>query len=141
MEPTVAIVAIAVATPMVSDHVFDRWTNYPNVLYLLPLPLLVLYLVSKIELSFRHLKERPHVGPWKPFAMTSAVFLSCLVGLAYSFFPYIVPGQLKIVDAASAPESLMFILVGALIVLPVLIGYTFFAYKIFHGKTDELTYN
>lgn len=137
----VAIIAIAVATPLMSEHVFARWTAFPSILFILPLPLLVLYLISKIELSFRHLAERPHVGCWKPFAMTAGVFLSCLVGLAYSFFPYIVPGQLKIVDAASAPESLMFILVGALIVLPMLIGYTIFAYVVFHGKTDELTYN
>jgi cytochrome d ubiquinol oxidase subunit II len=34
-------------------------------------------------------------------------------------------------------------LVGALIVLPVLIGYTFISYRIFHGKAtgDDLRYD
>jgi len=46
-----------------------------------------------------------------------------------------------IVEAASAPESLMIILWGALVVLPVLVGYTFLAYKIFHGKAKDLSYD
>ena len=73
--------------------------------------------------------------------MTAFIFVLCFSGLAYSFYPYIVPGELLIVDAASAPESLMIILVGALIVLPVLFGYTFVAYKIFHGKAVDLKYD
>jgi cytochrome d ubiquinol oxidase subunit II len=71
---------------------------------------------------------------------TIGIFILCFDGLAYSFYPYIVPDQLKIVDAASSPESLKMILVGALIVIPVLIGYTFLAYRIFHGKAKELSY-
>ncbi len=63
------------------------------------------------------------------------------MALAFFFYPYIVPEQLTIIEAASAPESLMVILVGALITLPLLFGYTFYAYKVFHGKADELSYH
>jgi cytochrome bd ubiquinol oxidase subunit II len=52
-----------------------------------------------------------------------------------------VPDKLTIVEAASAPESLMIILVGAVIVLPILIGYTIIAYRIFHGKAKDLSYD
>jgi len=78
---------------------------------------------------------------WMPFAMTVAVYILCFHGLAYSFYPYIVPDRLTIDEAASAPESLMIIFVGAAVVLPMLIGYTAFAYKVFHGKATDLKYD
>jgi cytochrome bd-type quinol oxidase subunit 2 len=40
--------------------------------------------------------------------------------------PFIIPNQIDIWQAASAPESLMFILYGAIVVLPAIILYTFF---------------
>ena len=51
-----------------------------------------------------------------------------------------VPERLTIFEAASAPESLMIILVGALAVLPMIGLYTFFIWRIFGGKARELKY-
>ncbi len=62
-------------------------------------------------------------------------------GLAYSFYPYVVPDQMTIDEAASAPESLLIILAGTLFVLPVIIGYSIFAYRVFGGKAAELRYD
>jgi cytochrome bd-type quinol oxidase subunit 2 len=45
------------------------------------------------------------------------------------------------IEAASAPSSLMIMLVGSLIVLRVLFGYTILAYVIFHGKAKDLSYS
>ena len=78
---------------------------------------------------------------WLPFVLTMAVFILSFIGLAYSFFPYIVPERMTIIEAAAAPESLIIMLVGALIVLPVLIGYTALAYYLFRGKATELRYD
>jgi cytochrome d ubiquinol oxidase subunit II len=47
---------------------------------------------------------------------------------------------MTIFDAASARESLWFIFVGAAVVLPMIIGYTIFSYKVFWGKTTKLNY-
>jgi cytochrome d ubiquinol oxidase subunit II len=136
-----AIVAVSIATPAMSAHVFDRWTTYPDILILAPLPIVIVGLVAYLEVALRRMLVNPQTMCWRPFVMTGGLFIASLIALAYSFYPYIIPGQLKIVDAASAPESLMFILVGVVIVLPALIGYTFFAYRVFHGKTKELSYN
>ena len=62
-------------------------------------------------------------------------------GLAYSFYPYVVPDRLTIFEAASAPESLMVILIGAVFVMPAIIGYTVFSYIVFRGKAKELSYD
>ncbi|MBL9033205.1 MAG: cytochrome d ubiquinol oxidase subunit II, partial [Rhodospirillaceae bacterium] len=61
-------------------------------------------------------------------------------GLAYSFYPFVVPDSLTIWQAAAAPESLLFILVGVVIVLPLILGYTAFSYYVFRGKARDLTY-
>jgi cytochrome d ubiquinol oxidase subunit II len=75
-----------------------------------------------------------------PFAATVGVFVLAFLGLAYSLFPYLVVDRITIWEAASAPESLMIILVGAAIVLPTIGGYTFYAYRVFRGKARDLTY-
>ena len=75
---------------------------------------------------------------WTPFAGAAGIFLLAFAGLAYSFYPYVVPDRLTIYDAASAPESLAFILVGALIVVPVIAGYSALSYWIFRGKAADL---
>jgi cytochrome d ubiquinol oxidase subunit II len=76
-----------------------------------------------------------------PLITTTGIYILSFIGLAYSFFPYIIPNQMTIVEAASAPSPLMIMLVSDLIVLPILIGYTVLAYIIFHGKAKDLTYS
>ena len=71
---------------------------------------------------------------------TNRIFILAFYGLAYSLFPYLVVDRLTMWEAASAPESLMIILIGTLIVLPAIIGYTIYAYFVFWGKARELTY-
>ncbi|WP_371732507.1 cytochrome d ubiquinol oxidase subunit II [Ruegeria sp. HKCCD9179] len=61
--------------------------------------------------------------------------------MAYSFYPYVVPEQMTIYEAASAPESLFIILFGSIFVLPVIAGYTVLSYTIFRGKATELRYD
>lgn len=135
------IVLVSLATPIVSERIFERWFSHPNFLILSPIPVItgVLALVLR-----QWLRKLPYSGDkwcWVPFVATATIFALCFIGLAYSFYPYIVPDRLLIVEAASAPESLMIMLIGALIVLPCLIGYTFVAYRIFHGKAHDLSYD
>ena len=81
-----------------------------------------------------------HYGDWVPFVCACGLFLLAFHGLAYSLFPYLVLDQVTIWDSASAPESLMIIFVGAVFVLPVIIGYSVFAYRVFLGKASKLEY-
>ena len=63
-----------------------------------------------------------------------------LAGLAYSLFPWLVVDRMTIWQAAAAESSLRFVLVGALVVLPMIIAYTLFSYRVFWGKARSLTY-
>ena len=76
-----------------------------------------------------------------PFACGVAIFALCFVGLAYSFWPYVVPERLTMWEAASAPESLLIIFAGTVVVLPVIVGYTVFVYRVFGGKARALSYD
>jgi cytochrome d ubiquinol oxidase subunit II len=69
-----------------------------------------------------------------PFAAAVAIFVIAFAGLAYSLFPYVVIDRMTIWEAASHPSALRFMLAGVVIVLPFLIGYTAFAYRVFRGK-------
>ena len=60
--------------------------------------------------------------------------------MAYSFYPYVVPDQMTIYSAASAPESLFIILLGACVVIPIILAYTALAYTVFRGKATKLSY-
>jgi cytochrome d ubiquinol oxidase subunit II len=76
-----------------------------------------------------------------PFVATIALFSLGFAGMAYSFYPFIVPEAITIHEAASAPESLAIILVGTLIVLPTILAYSILSYWIFRGKASTLRYD
>ena len=135
------LAAISVASPFVSPRIFEKWFSFPEALALAPLPLASLALVGVLWISLRKLPTADDSFAWVPFVTTSALFVLAFLGLAYSFYPYVVPESITIYEAASAPESLMIILVGACIVVPTILGYTILAYVIFRGKATELRYD
>ncbi len=136
----IGAVAISAATPLVSERVFDRWFGWPETLLLLPVPLLTAGLFAVAWRALRRLGAGDAGGAWVPFGAAAGIFALCFVGLAYSFWPYVVPERLTMWEAASAPESLILILVGALMVLPMIIAYTVYVYRVFRGKARPLSY-
>jgi cytochrome bd ubiquinol oxidase subunit II len=136
----VGMAAISIATPLTSPRVFDRWFSLPEILWLLPLPLVTGLLMLSL---WRFLQGAPREGDrlsWFPLAAGAMLFTLAFVGLAYSFFPYVVPERLTIWEAASSPEALSIILVGTLVVLPVILAYSVLAHWVFRGKATELSY-
>jgi cytochrome d ubiquinol oxidase subunit II len=138
------VLAISVATPWVSPRIFDKWFSFPNVLMLFPIPAMTMALFFVISRSLSRLPIRlaqgNQYGVAVPFASTVGVFLLSFYGLAYSLFPWLVIDKLDIWQAASAPEALLVIFYGVVVVLPVIIGYTIFAYRVFWGKSTTLSY-
>lgn len=135
------IAAVSLATPFVSDRILAKWFSFPEIILLFPLPLIS---VGLIVWLFRVLRRMPFESDrlnWLPFVISTGVFALAYLGMAYSFYPYVVPERLTIYDAAAAPESLLIILVGVCFVVPVIIGYTALAYYVFRGKATELRYD
>ncbi len=133
--------AISVATPFVSSRIFDKWFSFPEIILLAPLPLLSGALVVWLWWMLQRMPFYNDRYSWLPFAAATGLWLMAFLGMAYSFYPYVVPEQLTIYDAASAPESLFIILIGTIFVLPTIIAYTVLAYTVFRGKAVELRYD
>ncbi|MBU6374185.1 MAG: cytochrome d ubiquinol oxidase subunit II [Alphaproteobacteria bacterium] len=134
-------VAISFASPLVSPRIFAKWFSVPEIFLLAPLPLMSLALVGLTWIALRHLPDSRDRFGWIPFASGSTLFVLAFVGLAYSFYPFVVPEKITLYEAASAPESLIIILAGAVFVLPAILAYTALAYFVFRGKATELRYD
>jgi cytochrome d ubiquinol oxidase subunit II len=137
---TVGIGLISVATPVFNKNIFEKWFSFPNIILLAPIPLITLGIIFYLQFHLSRMPYKKDKLCWLPFAGGVVTFILCFLGLAYSFFPYIVPQKLTIFDAASAYESLIIIFVGAMFVLPCIVGYTIFAYRVFWGKVQDLRY-
>lgn len=135
------IAAISLATPFVSVRIFDKWFSWPEMLYLSPLPVLSAALVGFLWWKLSRLPLVNDRWSWTPFAAATGLFTLAYGGMAYSFYPYVVPEKITIYEAASAPESLFIILLGTIFVLPAILGYTVLSYYIFRGKATVLRYD
>jgi cytochrome d ubiquinol oxidase subunit II len=135
------LAAISAASPLVSTRIWEKWFTWPAMAWLAPLPILSALLVGLLWATLRRLPMERDRLSWVPFVATMALFVLAFLGLAYSFYPYVVPDQLTIYQAASAPESLKIILIGTVIVLPMILGYTALSYVVFRGKASLLTYD
>ncbi len=135
----VGMVAISAATPIVSTTVRDKWFSLPEFVWLAPIPLAT----AAVLLGALAMLRSPRVlGPrcWVPFALVLAMFALGALGLAYSLYPYVLIDRITIWDAASATNSLVVILVGCAIAVPMIAAYTVYAYRVFRGKATLLEY-
>jgi cytochrome d ubiquinol oxidase subunit II len=134
------VAAISLATPFASANIMDRWFTWPRLLWLSPLPLLTAAALAGILVSLHRLRHGRSRREYLPFVLSVWVFVFAFAGLTYSLFPWLVVDRMTIWQAAAAESSLRFVLVGALVVLPMIIAYTLFSYRVFWGKARSLTY-
>ena len=134
------IAVVSIVNPLISHTIFDKWFGSAMVILLLFIPVLCAVLFFIVDRYLAHFPHDKDFGSWIPIVCIAMIFLLCFIGLAYSFFPFVVPNTLDIWQSASAPESLKFILYGVVIVLPTIIGYTIYSYSVFSGKATQLKY-
>ena len=124
------LVAVSVATPFLHVDYWHRWFTWPSILYTAPVPVLVAVVTF---LLLRSLERRQDA---RPFVLTLALFVLTYAGLGISMYPFIVPQSITIWQAAAPPTSQLFMLVGVVILIPMILAYTAFAYWVFRGKVD-----
>lgn len=131
----VALGAVSLYTPFLEAEYFARWFTFPSVLFSAQVPLLVALI------SFLLLRALQKRHDYAPFLLTLTLFLLGMIGLGISMFPYVVPDEVTIWDAATHPSSQAFMLVGTLFIVPLIIGYTAWAYWVFRGKVGDEGYH
>jgi cytochrome d ubiquinol oxidase subunit II len=135
------MVAVSLATPFASPRIFEKWFGWPEVALLGPLPVATGAAFLWLWFLTFKLPAKGDRHALTPFLVLAAIFALGFAGLAYSFYPFIVPDRLTIWEAASAPESLGLILAGTAFVLPIMIGASFYVYRVFGGKATDLSYD
>lgn len=127
--------AVSLYTPLLDAQYWTRWFDMPNILFAAQVPLLVLILTYFL---FRGLYKKQEAAP---FLLSLGLFLLGMAGLGISMFPYIVPDQITIWDAAVAESSQIFMLVGVVLTVPLILAYTGWAYWVFRGKVGTDGYH
>jgi len=123
-------VAISIWTPLRFEYVADRWLSWPNLVQLAPLPLLAIF--AFLMLIRALVRKQEHA----PFVWSVFIFVFSFLGLAVTLFPYLVPDVLSIFDAAAKANTLVFMLTGIGMLIPVMIIYNAYQYLVFRGKVS-----
>lgn len=122
---------VSLWTPIAYPQIADRWFSMPNLVWFMPVPILVL-------LTFYNLfKAVARSANYTPFLLTLGLIFLGYSGLGISLWPNIIPPSISIWEAAAPPQSQGFMLVGTLFILPLILGYTFWSYYVFRGKVTH----
>jgi len=123
--------AVSLWTPLAEPRIAARWFSLPNFYFLWPVPVVTALTAFLLWRWLENGREVP------PFLAAIAMFLLGYLGLVISNFPYLVPPSLTVWETAAAPASQIFMLLGTLLLLPIILGYTAFIYWLFRGKVRE----
>ena len=137
MARPLALVLLAVIgivslwTPIAYPQIAERWFSMPNLVWFMPVPILVLVTFYGL---LRAVARNAH---YTPFLLTLVLIFLGYSGLGISLWPNIIPPSISIWDAAAPPQSQGFMLVGTLFILPFILGYTYWSYYVFRGKVTH----
>lgn len=125
------IIIISVWTPLINKVILHRWFDLPNLLWLSIIPVMLFVFTFNILSAIRN-KPR-----YLPFILTLSILFLGLLGLGISIWPNIIPPSISIWEAASPIQSQSFMLIGSLLIIPIILSYTFWNYYIFCGKIQD----
>ena len=135
-RPLIAVVVafmglVSAWLPFLDSRIMARWFEGGHFWWLAPVPLLAL--LNALAL-WRAAKAQGRDS--RPFVLTLTFFALGFAGLVLGLWPYIVPPHLTIWQAASSPSSQVFVGVGIVLLLPAILGYTWWSYRVFRGKVE-----
>ncbi len=124
-------IAASIWSPLLDPWIKARWFGPQYIGYLSILPIFGIFCVL---LQFWGIWKKHH---HTPYWASIGIFIACYAGFIVSCFPYLVPRHFTFWECAAPHNTLTFMLIGAVIMLPILLYYTFYSYVIFRGKVKE----
>ncbi|NDV00649.1 cytochrome d ubiquinol oxidase subunit II [Pseudoroseicyclus sp. CLL3-39] len=132
MVGTVIFIGIvSIWTPFLQEGYYLRWFGGWGTGLAVAVAVAVLALGAALGASLRG-KGRDVI----PFLLALGLFILGFGGLGVSMYPYIVPTEVTIWEAAAPRNSQVFMLIGASVLIPIILAYTAYAYWVFRGKVD-----
>lgn len=113
------------------DNVADRWLTWPTSMALWTVPI-ALAVIGGGLLNALAKRHEARVYLW-----ALGIFFIAFIGFAVSIFPYLIPFEITLWEAAAPDNSLSFLLIGAAVLLPIIFAYTGYTYWVFRGKVKE----
>jgi cytochrome d ubiquinol oxidase subunit II len=123
------IVLVSLWTPFAHARIAHRWFGWPHIAFLWPVPIVTALIAYGIWREIGGSRDA------RPFLLSIALFVLAFLGLGISLWPYAVPYQATLWQAAASEPTLEFVGVGILIALPIVLAYLAWAHWIFRGKT------
>jgi len=129
------MVAVAMVLALSNAGILYQWANLSGLASLALLWVGMLACFVGIELSLARLpSEGDKVLAALPFACCVLLFLTMLLGLAYSLFPYLILDVMTIWDAAADAASLRWILAGTVVLAPIWLLFNMQTYPSAFGR-------
>jgi cytochrome d ubiquinol oxidase subunit II len=125
------IAAVSLWTPLTHPRIAQRWFSWPNIAFLSPVPLVTALVALAIWRSIKGAREA------RPFLLSIGLFLLAFLGLGISLWPYAVPYEATLWEAASSPATLAFVGIGTAVIMPITLGYLGYAHWVFRGKSSR----
>jgi cytochrome d ubiquinol oxidase subunit II len=123
-----AAACVSVWTPLRYPFVAEKWFGAGIDLRFAVPPACALFCSVMLARSLRAVHEHA------PFFWTIGIFLASLAGLAGSLSPYLVPRSVTALQAGSDSLTLVFMMLGIGLLIPVMIAYNAYQYVVFRGK-------
>jgi cytochrome bd ubiquinol oxidase subunit II len=123
---------VSITVPFINEQIKIFWFSTPNIYYLSVIPFVTFILFIVIWNDLHKTKHE-----YRAFLSSICVFFMGYLGLGLSIFPWLIPYQYTIWDAAAYGPSLSLMLCGVIPLLPLILGYTGYCYYIFRGKSSH----
>ncbi|HVN97619.1 MAG TPA: cytochrome d ubiquinol oxidase subunit II [Syntrophorhabdaceae bacterium] len=128
------MVIVTVWTPAHYPLVWTTWFSAPRIYFVWVFPATGLVAAYRLIVALKRREES------MPLVYAVILFLSGYLGLATSLYPFAIPPSITIREASAQPETMRFTLWGAIVVLPMVLGYVIYSYSVFRGKVNERGY-
>jgi cytochrome bd ubiquinol oxidase subunit II len=127
-------ILITITTPIVYASARVRLFHQPEVYLFAAIPVLGVLLVGLLLRSLESKREA------SPFVYTILIFLLSFLGLGLIVFPFIIPPEITIYEAAASPSALVFMIIFVGFLIPVMLFYNIYNYIVFRGKVAQSAY-
>jgi cytochrome bd ubiquinol oxidase subunit II len=127
--------AVSVYNITLNAEYASHWLAAPQIYWVAPVPVITALVALALIRAIRG------TGNSSPFWLALALFFLGMAGLGVTIWPNVVPPAITIWDAAAPERSQVFMLVGVAITMPLIIGYTAWAYWVFRGKVADEGYH